>query len=112
MNEATLIEIKVPYQDRVKRLMNEYGKLPKEDMENAITSLAKRLGDVRKNEILDDYLEGNLESVADKLLDYYDKTYIHSKLKYKKKGLDIIFPSGDATENARILLDKVHEKEK
>jgi len=111
MNEATLIEINVPCQDRVKRLMDEYGNLPKEDMENAIISLTKRVGEVRKNEILYDYQEGKIESVANKLLDYYDKTYYHSKLKYKKKGLEILFPNGNAIENARTLIEKLIETE-
>jgi tRNA 2-selenouridine synthase len=104
MNEATLIEINVPHNERVMRLMNEYGSLPNEDIENAIISLSKRIGEVRKNEILKDYREGNLEQVADKLLDYYDKTYIHSKLLYKKKGIEILFPDGNAIENAKILV--------
>ena len=112
MNEAALIEINVPCHDRVKRLMNEYGNLPKEDMENAIISLTKRVGEVRMNEILNDYQEGKLESVANKLLDYYDKTYYHSKLKYKKKGLEILFPDGNAFENAINLINKVIETEK
>ena len=112
MNEAALIEINVPCHDRVKRLINEYGRLPKEDMENAIISLTKRVGEVRKNEILNDYHEGKLESVAYKLLDYYDKTYYHSKLKYKKKGLEILFSDGNAIENARILIEKALEIDK
>ena len=106
MNDATLIEINVPRPDRVKRLMNEYGELPKEEMEYAIVSLAKRIGEVRKNEILNDFREQKLELVADKLLDYYDKTYIHSKLKYKKKGIEIEFSDSNASENAKILMNK------
>jgi tRNA 2-selenouridine synthase len=107
MKNAMLVEINLPRDKRIKRVMNEYGKLPKEEMEIAISSLAKRVGEVRKNEILSDYLEGKLELAADKLLDYYDKTYIHSKLKYKKRGFEIIFPNGSAFENAKILTDTV-----
>ena len=110
MNEATLIEINVPRPDRVKRLMDEYGRLPKEEMENAIFRLGKRIGEVRKNEILKNFRDGKLELVADTLLDYYDKTYYHSKLKYKKKGFEIFFPDGNATANAKFLLDKVLQK--
>jgi len=107
MNEASLIEINVPRNDRVIRLVKEYGLLPKKDMENAIISLSKRIGEVRKNEILNEYREGKLESVAHKLLDYYDNMYINSTLKYKKRGLEILFPDGNALENAEILRDKV-----
>ena len=110
MNEAILIDIDVPRHDRIKRLMNEYGKLPRRDMENAIVSLGKRLGEVRKNEILNYYLGEKLDMTTDKLLDYYDKTYINSKLKYKKKGLEVIFPDGNAFENAKILMSGVLAK--
>lgn len=105
MNEAKKVEINVPRHDRVKRLMNEYGMLPKEDMEHAISRLAKRVGEVRKNEILFDYRGGNLESAANKLLDYYDKAYNQSKLTNKKEVLEISFPDGNAFDNAKILLN-------
>ena len=39
MNEATLFEIDVPRDDRVKRLTKEYGSLPADAMENAIKGL-------------------------------------------------------------------------
>jgi tRNA 2-selenouridine synthase len=107
MKESVLIEINVHRDERAKRLVSEYGMLPKDEMEYAIAGLAKRIGDVRKNEILTNYHEGNLELTAFKLLDYYDKIYNHSKLKYKRKGLDILLPGGDALENAGILLKKI-----
>jgi tRNA 2-selenouridine synthase len=111
MINAPLAEIKVPREERIKRLVGEYGKLPKEEMEYAITSLAKRIGEVRKNEILNDYHEGNLELTARKLLDYYDKIYHHSRLNYLGKGIEIPLPGGNATENAEILLKKIAEFE-
>jgi tRNA 2-selenouridine synthase len=111
MNNAILVEISIPRHDRLKRVMDDYGKLPKEEMGNAISSLAKRVGEPRKNEILNNYLEGDMELTADKLLDYYDKTYNHSKLKYKKKGVEIKLPDGNAGENAKILMDAFAAKE-
>jgi tRNA 2-selenouridine synthase len=107
MKESVLIEIDVPVQNRVKRLIAEYGKLQKDEMEIAISSLAKRLGEARKNEILNDYLQGNLELTAKKLLEYYDTIYNLSLLKYKNKGKFISLPDGNGSANAKILLNEI-----
>jgi tRNA 2-selenouridine synthase len=110
MNDALIININVPREYRIKRLTIEYGSLPLEEMKNAINSLSKRLGEVRKDEILTDYLQGNIESAADKLLDYYDKTYDHSVSKYKNKGIEITLPDNNAEENAKIILSKITDQ--
>ena len=104
MNITQNIEIQVPRSDRVERLVLEYGTLPNDLMQNAISHIVLRLGDLRTKEILQDYSEKNLTVVADKLLDYYDKTYQFSRDKYKKKLTEIILPSGNAFENALIIL--------
>lgn len=104
MNEAQNIEIQVPRIERIIRLVKEYGAMPNDLMENAICSIAKRLGDQRMKEILHCYHENKLIDVADKLLEYYDQTYQFSRDKYKKKFTEIIFSSGDAVANAELIL--------
>lgn len=113
MNESASwrIELDVPREERIKRLVSEYGKLPAEEIEYAVASLSKRIGEVLKNEILKYYREGNLKLTASRLLDYYDKIYNESKLKYKGKKLEISLPDGDAGENAKILLNKITEEQ-
>ncbi|HEY3388530.1 MAG TPA: tRNA 2-selenouridine(34) synthase MnmH [Prolixibacteraceae bacterium] len=106
MNEAQCIEIQVPRKDRISRLVDEYGTLPEELMENAISNLVKRLGTELMNDILKSYREKNLVSVAEKLLVYYDQTYQYSRDKYKRKLTEIGLPSGDATANATLILEK------
>ncbi len=104
MNEVPCIEILVPKANRISRLVNEYGSLPVELMENAIGSLSKRLGDKRMKEILSHYLDNNLYAVADQLLEYYDQTYQYSRDRYKKKTIKIELPNGDADTHAEIIL--------
>ena len=104
MNKTENIEIQVPLSDRISRLVTEYGNLPEELMENAISSLVKRLGDLRMNEVLQLYRERKLEEVANKLLEYYDQTYQYSRDKYKKKLYEIELPNDDAVANAKIIL--------
>lgn len=106
MNATQNIEILVPRTDRISRLVKEYGALPDELMENAIQCIVKRLGDQRMKEILACYREKELHDVADKLLEYYDQTYQFSRDKYKKKYLEIVFPTGDAAANAKLILEK------
>lgn len=109
MNETQSIEIQVPRIDRINRLVKEYGTLPEGQMENAITSIAKRLGEVRMREILELYQEKNLSCVADKLLEYYDQTYQYSRNKYKKKLTEVVLPADDAVTNAEIIQKKAAE---
>ncbi len=106
MNEAHNLEIFVPREARIKRLVEEYGTLPGELMENAIASIAKRLGDLRMKEILSLYREKKLDIVAEKLLEYYDQTYQYSREKYKKKMTQIEFSRDDSDANAAIILEK------
>lgn len=106
MNEAQGIEILVPRSERISRLVFEYGKLPKDLMENAIQILIKRLGDQRMKEILHCYLDNKLDRVAEMLLEYYDQTYQHSRDKYKRELTEIVLPNGDAATNAVLILKK------
>lgn len=106
MNEAKCIEILVPLSERVKRLVRDYGILTDELMINAISSLGKRLGDEGMKEILNGYLEKDLEGVAEKLLVYYDQTYQFSRNKFKKKLTQIVLANGEAADNAKLILDK------
>ena len=106
MNEAHNFEIFVPREARIKRLVAEYGTLSEELMENAIISIAKRLGDLKMREILSLYRGKKLDNVADKLLEYYDRTYQYSRDKYKKKLTEVIFSQDDSVTNAEIILEK------
>ena len=106
MNQTHNMEIFVPREARIERLVAEYGSLPEEYMENAIISIAKRLGDLKMREILSLYREKKLDCVADKLLEYYDQTYQYSRDKYKRELTKIIFQQDDANANAKIILAK------
>lgn len=110
MNMSPTIEISVPRADRIGRLVNDYGSLPFDLMENSMRSLVKRLGDQRTKEVLQYYSEKDLYMVADHLLEYYDRAYMFSREKYKKKYGEINFPNGDPSTNAQILLDWITDK--
>ena len=110
MNNAKIVEIEVPRSNRIERLVSEYGNLPSDLIKYSINVIHKRLGEQRTNEILQHYNENQLDKVADKLLDYYDQTYLYSREKYKKKNIHLQLPGGDAKMNASLLLQKVATK--
>jgi tRNA 2-selenouridine synthase len=109
MNQTQNIEIFIPREFRIARLVKEYGTLPEELMEIAIISIAKRLGDLRMREILDFYREKKFDSVADKLLEYYDQTYQYSRDKYKKKLTEVVLSKDDPDANAKLIMGKASQ---
>lgn len=75
LRSSPLAVLEVPRPLRLKRVLEEYGNQPKEEMEQALDRIKKRLGGLehkRAHEFLD---KGDLPSLAGILLDYYDKAY-------------------------------------
>jgi tRNA 2-selenouridine synthase len=109
MNQARIIEIEVPVEERVKRVVKDYGMLERPQMEKAISSLHKRLGEEQTNMILELYQTDKLEQVAAMLLSYYDKTYRYSRDKYKKSDASINLSGINSQEDAGKLVEKANE---
>lgn len=81
MRDAEFCEIILPENIRLKRIINEYGNLPKDLLLERTSSLKKRLGDKHLKEILKYLLEGNITAWAAALLQYYDKNYLYGQSK-------------------------------
>ncbi len=75
MRLSPLIYLEIPLQNRVKFLVEIYGKYPKEALEESILKVKKRLGGLAAQQALDALNENNLAETAEILLKYYDKTY-------------------------------------
>jgi tRNA 2-selenouridine synthase len=78
MHFSPLVKVKIPFEERVARLVNEYAQFSNEELAFAISKITKRLGgDNTKNAITalekSDYAE-----VTRILLWYYDKAYTRS----------------------------------
>ncbi len=86
MREAEFCEISLPDNIRLKRIINEYGNLPKDLLMERTSSLKKRLGDKHLKEILQYLSEGNITAWAAALLQYYDKNYRFGQSKREIKS--------------------------
>jgi tRNA 2-selenouridine synthase len=87
MRLAEVIYIDIPFEARAKKLLLEYGPLPKEQLEEAITRISRRMGPEQSGHALFALHAGDLEEVCRLCLEYYDKGYDHG-LK-KREGLKL-----------------------
>lgn len=83
MKSAPIIELSIPKNLRIKRILREYGSFEIDELKSAVNRIGKRLGLDRlkiANEALN---KGDLALVVDLSLSYYDKAYNMSTSKYK-----------------------------
>lgn len=111
MNEATAVELEVPKSERVKRLVRDYGTFAPEMLETAIVRLQQNFGSNRVKDAVALLHGGDLDSVADMLLEYYDKRYQYGKFKHRT-GPMVTVPTdtGDPMTNAKLLLDSLKDR--
>jgi len=106
------IQIELELEKRVTVIFNQYAALPKEELIDKTKAVAKRMG-FEQNQKAVELLElGQMREWIKCLLHYYDKTYLHSKMRSKITGeihtLNII----DSTNvNDLIFLKKQIENE-
>ena len=106
MNEAEIISLNLPLNERVNNILAQYGHFPAEDLIAKVDQLKQKLGGLLVKEISNDIAEGNMALAVGKLLDYYDKTYSYSARKHKMKEPQHIELSRiKATENAGKILN-------
>jgi len=101
MNLSSVIEVKIDNTIRAKRIVDEYGQIDKNLLASSIEKIKNRFGGNRVADALQLLSENKLVEVVLLLLDYYDKAYLFSKEKYKKKELaTLISKTGSPAENA------------
>ena len=103
MNRSPRILIEVDRRVRARRLASEYGSADVEKLIQATRRIAGKFGGDRCRQVEELILGGELEEAAYNLLDYYDRTYQHSRESNKTgpsfisscKGID---PNADCSE--------------
>jgi tRNA 2-selenouridine synthase len=77
IRRAPLYFVDIPVEERVQRLVAEYGNAPKEQLAEAIVRIRKRLGPQHAKAALEALDAGDLVTVATIALTYYDRAYRH-----------------------------------
>lgn len=84
MSLSPVVEVDVPKEVRIQRLVNEYGPSDTKEFLLAMERITKRLGGQHFLAAKEKLLQGDMASTIDILLTYYDKAYLHHL--EKKKG--------------------------
>lgn len=75
MRTRPVLFLDIPFEKRLDHIVEEYGKLERERMVNAIIRIQKRLGGLEAKNAVNHLMENNVKDCFRILLKYYDKWY-------------------------------------
>lgn len=75
MRVSPVVFLDIPFEERLRHIVEEYGVLDRQRLADAITRISKRLGGLETKIALESLEYGNVEACFSVLLKYYDKRY-------------------------------------
>jgi tRNA 2-selenouridine synthase len=113
MRKKEIYFLDIPFEERLKHLVADYGKGDKESLVNAIIRIQKRLGGLETKQAVNYLLEDNLTESARILLKYYDKQYLKG-LQNRENWKELVYtvPCGtvDPVKNANRIIEQQTQK--
>lgn len=105
MQLSPLYLLEVSFEDRVLRLVREYGSFPKEEIIGNILKISRYVGSENCNRAIQMLLEDDLGGAAGLLLKYYDKKYREAVAAFGQREMLVIKGSnGDCQNNAQLII--------
>jgi tRNA 2-selenouridine synthase len=106
MRRSPVFFISIPFEERLKHIVQEYGGLDNEKMARGIIRIQKRLGPLETKTALQRLETGDIESCFRILLTYYDKQY--NKALHNREQLQSLLTTLDcASVNAPLNADRI-----
>jgi len=90
MSQAPLVQMNVTKEVRIQRLVSEYGPADRDEFLTIMSKIVKKLGGQHFNSAKEKLLQGDMVSVIDILLTYYDKAYLQSINKRRDKVIKVV----------------------
>jgi tRNA 2-selenouridine synthase len=90
MKLAPILEIDVTRTERAKNIIEEYGVFDKKNLVEKTMEIEKKLGNQNMRNSVAALLENDFTTWVSYLLDYYDKTYQHSKDRNESRKITTI----------------------
>ncbi len=110
MKEAPIVKLMIPFELRVKRLVEEYGQVSKETLRKPLLQIKTRLGPQHCKTALEHLEKGEFDKVAEITLHYYDKAY---DFNHEKRGYKNVFKietqTDDTDFNAKLIYNFVND---
>ena len=110
MAQSPILFIDIPFEERLKHIVQEYGNLDKERVADAIMRIQKRLGGMETKIALQNLAAGDIESCFRILLKYYDKLYCKA-LNSRDQSKTLLTSLHCTTVNTHLIADKIMTKE-
>jgi tRNA 2-selenouridine synthase len=108
MSSARLINVVVPFKERVKRLVESYTGGETESLLDAIRRIDRRLGSENSTRAKKFIMERHMEKAVEIVLEYYDKVYARSMGLHTRAGTDNIHVINEnPNQIANRILDKM-----
>jgi len=112
MREADVYFLDIPFNERLKHIVEEYGQLDKEKMVSAVERIQKRLGGLETKTAISLLGENNIEEAFRILLKYYDKWYskgLTNRKEFSSNCITVKLEKVDANENVKHFLDQIQK---
>lgn len=110
MRDAAVYALKVPAEERVRFLVEEYGRLDKTFLKEGTERIWKRLGPVQTKDAIAAIEEDRMADFIRIVLVYYDKTYQAGLKKRKPENIITIeCPDTNAVSNSALILNHQHD---
>lgn len=104
MQNAMVVTIGLPAEERLKFLVDEYGKFPKEELIAATERISRHLGGQHVKVAVEALQAGDYKTAFEICLVYYDKTYGYGQSKrLPEKIIHFDFQKLDAIEIAKVI---------
>ena len=111
MRESSVLFLDIPQEQRVQRLVKDYGPFSKEELADPINRISKRLGGQHVKRALEALDAGDLAEVARITLNYYDKAYRYGlEQRSEKQIIRLEIDEGDANIIAEHCIQRVNGK--
>lgn len=111
MRSCPVIFLNIPFEERLKHIIVDYGKYSKEKIINAIIRIKKKLGGLETKNAINFILEDDMTNCFSVLLKYYDKLYLRNTYKREeadKKITILEITSVDAKINSEKIIKHVY----
>ncbi|MBA3647560.1 MAG: tRNA 2-selenouridine(34) synthase MnmH [Chitinophagales bacterium] len=106
MRNADVIYLDVPFEERLKNIVEVYGQFDVQLLKASTIRIQKKLGGLNTKSVLQFFEEGKLENAFFVLLSYYDKMYDKATSQRDPgKVFRIFSKSTNAAENADLILN-------
>ena len=104
MLSAPFLNLEIPYQERIRHILNDYGTFQPDELILSFRKIEKRLGGEATRKAIECVEQNNLESAVCIALNYYDKGYRRSSGKQWPNQIPCLWDDSDPAVIARKLL--------